>query len=156
MGDTRRFNLFADVVKRNIPTHLHIADIAGGKGYLQLALNERGYNNVTTIDKTRSPIHKLHQIYKFFHYSTEEKFEAIVGMHPDQSTDHIILYAGKNRIPAIVCPCCVMPDATTYFGDHSYPSWIKHLKKIAAQNKLQVTETQLPMNGKNAVLICRP
>ena len=42
MGDPRRFSLFADVIAANFPSNLPVADVAGGKGYLQVALRQRG------------------------------------------------------------------------------------------------------------------
>ncbi len=41
MGDSRRFNVFANFIKENFPKCNKIADIAGDKGYLQTALRNQ-------------------------------------------------------------------------------------------------------------------
>ena len=37
-------------------------------------------------------------------------FDAIVGLHPDQATDHIIKVGLRLSIPWAVVPCCVFPN----------------------------------------------
>ena len=51
MGDSRRFDLMAKLIEKHIPKGFTIGDIASGKGYLQAALRQRGYRNITSWDK---------------------------------------------------------------------------------------------------------
>lgn len=154
MGDRRRFNLFAKLVEKHISKNDLIADVAGGKGYLQAALSQLGYKNIVSIDKRKKYAKgRKNYRYGYFAWNTSEKFDAIIGMHPDEATDHIILYAAKHKVKAIVCPCCVKPSAQTYWGQHSYNNWMQHLKNLAQINGLNVQECRLPMDGKNQVLI---
>jgi hypothetical protein len=124
---------------------------------LQAALRQRGFEKITSWDKRkRNAKNRRGYHYGYFNWQTEQEYDAVVAMHPDEATDHAILYAGKNRVPAIVCPCCTKPDATVYWGEHSYGAWLKYLKKLAVENNLEVTETVLPMVGRNVVYILRP
>lgn len=154
MGDTRRFDLFADFIKSNFPNCNKVADIAGGKGYLQIALKERGFN-VTTFDKRKYKANKINYQYRYFDSTVKENFDLMVGMHPDEATDIIIVEAAKRSIPFAIVPCCIMPNAIPYWGQHSYKQWIEHLKKSAQKLGYQVYEKQLKMNGCNLVLYGR-
>lgn len=157
MGDKRRFDLMAKLIAEHIPTTASIVDVAGGKGYLKAALYEHGYKNVTTIDK-RNKNSKGRNGYKwgYFHFESSDHYDAVVAMHPDEGTDHAILYAGRNNVPCIVCPCCVKPSAVFYRGSHKYTDWVTHLKKLGTDNGLVVEERNLRMTGKRLVLIFKP
>jgi hypothetical protein len=158
MGDERRFDLFAKLIAKHIPTSYQIADVASGKGNLQAALRQLGYKKVISWDKQRrnaSPRSNYH--YDYFNYNNAPRdYDAVVAMHPDEATDHAIMYAAKHKVPAIVCPCCVKPSAVVYWGDNNEHRWIAHLKQLAEKNGLEVTETMLKMSGRNRVLICKP
>lgn len=163
MGDSKRFNLFADIVHEHVNSEAKVADIAGGKGYLQIALRERGFNKVETWDKRtrnkKSQIRKsaINQRYSYFEYDrVEDKYEAVVAMHPDEGTDHSILFAAKHRIQAIICPCCVKPSATMFWESHKYGLWKEHLINLGRKNNMEVIERKLKMNGRNDVLIFKP
>lgn len=159
MGDSRRFDLFAAVIQRNFPAFRYkaVADIAGGKGFLQLALRQRGYN-VTTFDKRsgyKKKSRKFRYQYRYFDSKIKQPFDLLVGMHPDEATDVIIEEAAKRKIPFVICPCCVKPTTTVFFGQHSFSRWVKHLEAYAVKLGFSVTKTKLRMNGKNLVLIGR-
>lgn len=164
MGDSRRFRLFADLIHHHFSPDMKIADIASGKGKLQGALHQLGYEKVISWDKRqRNASGRENYHYGYLDWETSPGgYDAIVAMHPDQATDHCIFYAAKHRIPAIVCPCCVRPSATYYSGPNysgpraKYFSWIHHLVKIAKTNGMSVVEISLKMDGANRVLICKP
>lgn len=157
MGDSRRFDLFAKLINKHIPKTAKIVDVAGGKGYLQAALRQLGYTDITSWDKRHKyAANRKGYRYGYFNWQAKEKYDAVVAMHPDEGTDHAILYAGKNRVPAIVCPCCIKPDATVFNGDHNFKTWCKHLEKLASKNGLEVIWTRLKMQGRSDVLIIRP
>ena len=162
MGDSKRFDLFAKLIQRNFPPSRYhkIADIAGGKGYLQPALRPMGYD-VTTYDKPRSK-HSKRNIpnrfqynYQLFTDKIKTDFDILVGMHPDEATDIIIVQAAKRKIPFVVCPCCVKPEAVVYWGKHTYHLWCNHLERLARKLQFDIRWLLLPMNGKNKVLIGR-
>ena len=162
MGDGRRFSFFADLIVRNFPEQeQQIADVAGGKGHLQLALLERGLHRVETWDKRpgnrRASRKLLSYRYQFFDYrSAPDKYDLVIGMHPDEGTDEIIAYAVRHRVPFAVCPCCILPSAKAYFGNHNYRKWCEHLTKLAERAGFNVNVTALPMRGRNTVIIGRP
>lgn len=158
MGDSRRFDLFAKMIRKQFPTKLYplVADVAGGKGYLQHALREHGYE-VTTFDKQNKTRKAGKMKYKrrYFNDKIEDKFNLIVGMHPDEATDVIIVEAAKREIPFLVCPCCVKPNVVLYWGKHSYKNWCAHLEKLANRLGFRTQWLMLRMNGKSKVLLGR-
>jgi len=158
MGDSRRFDLFGALVAGNLEPGMHIADIAAGKGYLRANLYQRGFHNVTSWDKRRGCARgRPGYRYGYFDHRSAPSYDAVVAMHPDGGTDEAIVYAGERRVPAIVCPCCVVPSAATYWGSHgSYEEWMRHLSALALKLRLSVTDVNLPMVGRNRVLILRP
>lgn len=155
MGDTRRFHLFADLISTQWPdTHLRIADVAAGKGKLKGELYRRGYGRVTAWDRR----HKLAkrrpgQVYQLFNHKTAPRdYQLIVGMHPDQATDEIILYAARHRVPFIVCPCCILPSSAEYHGPQIFDRWFRHLIDLARGQHFRTEEFKLAMDGRNMVL----
>jgi hypothetical protein len=159
MGDIRRFDRFANLVLSLYPYRdLSIADVASGKGYLSMDLNQLGYNNISLFD-TRARIAKYNRLrikysQRLFTYTCKERFDIIIGMHPDEATDHIILYAVRNRIPFIVCPCCVKPSASQFNQNYKFWNWVAHLENLA--KGFTIKKQLLPIGGKNLVLIGTP
>lgn len=159
MGDSHRFDLFGKLIAENLDPEISIADVAGGKGYLQASLRQRGFKKIETWDKRLATARKVHRNgYRFgyFDYKTAPKYDAVVAMHPDEGTDHCIMYAGLHRVPAIICPCCVKPSAVQFWETRKYNAWLDHLIKLAEQQNLTIQQKRLSMNGRNDVLILRP
>lgn len=154
MGDSRRFEVFANFIKANFPNCRQVADVAGGKGYLQTALRDLGFN-VITFDKRkgrRNRPGKFEFQYRYFDSTVKNDFDLLVGMHPDEATDVIIREAAKRRVPFAIVPCCIMPTAYIYYGQHKYSQWVEHLKNVAKRLGYQVYDTQLKIQGKNTVI----
>lgn len=161
MGDSRRFDLFAELIARNFPQarEFPVADVAAGKGHLRAALWERGFRRVTCWDRQ----HKMAkarpgQRFQLFDYRhAPPDYVLAVGMHPDEASDHVVLWAARHRRPFILCPCCIKPSASTYWGSRSsHRSWNDHLARLAVSAGMTVTETCLQMKGRNVVMIGRP
>ena len=160
MGDSHRFHLFADLVAERFPDRrLAIADVAAGKGKLKGELYRRGYGRVTAWDRR----HKLAkrrpgQVYQLFDYRNAPRdYRLVIGMHPDEATDHIILYAIKHRVPFVVCPCCALPSASAYVGGKGdFNPWLRHLIEVARAGRMKVETLELPMAGRNTALIGSP
>lgn len=157
MGDSRRFDLFGALIARNLDPAMHVADVAAGKGYLQASLRERGFRNVESWDRRRR-MAKARPMYRYgyFDHRSAPDYDAVVAMHPDEATDHAILYAGDRRVPAIICPCCAKPSAAAYWGANCFRAWMDHLVALARREQLHVTLAELRMVGRNQVLILRP
>jgi hypothetical protein len=156
MGDSLRFKVFANYIKINFPKVKSIADIAGGKGALQIELKKLGYT-VTTYDKRHTRISRnLSYKYAYFDNRVKDHYDLLVGMHPDEATDVIVTEAIKRNIPFCVVPCCVIPHAIKCNKNISYYSWINHLKQVVESSKYKVIEYELPIKGKNIVLSGRP
>lgn len=154
MGDPRRFDAFAKLVVRHVPLAASVADVAGGRGYLQAALRQLGYRSVVSWDKRkRYASGRAGYRYGWFDYEKAPRYDAVVAMHPDEATDQVVLYATKHRIPALVCPCCVKPQAVPYWGDHNYRDWCSHLTKLATNAGAHVQWTELPIVGRSAVMM---
>lgn len=156
MGDIRRFDLFANLISKHIPKSCNIADISGGKGYLQLALKEHGYKNITSFDKRYNRIKNSNYKYGYFDYSKYHEFSGIVAMHPDEGTDHAVMYCIKNKCVGLICPCCVKPHATHLLLHHNFNNWKKHLTQLVEKAGMEAIWTKLKMTGKNEVLIIKP
>lgn len=158
MGDTKRFRLFAEAVEHHFPErNAQIADVASGKGQLQAALRQTGYRSIVSWDKRPRNAKTRHGYhYGLFDYrSAPRDYELVIGMHPDEGTDHIIQYACKHRTPFIVCPCCVKPSASK-FQDIGYEGWMRHLIGLAEAGRMAVEVLALPMEGRKDVIIGRP
>jgi hypothetical protein len=152
MGDNRRFDLFASFVANKMKKDVKIADVAAGQGYLQMALREKGFKEVVSFDKRHKHCGGTRR-YQWFDYRTPEKFGAVVAMHPDEGTDHAVMYAVTHNVPAFICPCCVKPDAVTYWQSScDFHAWCKHLEKLATSHKREVTWHQLKMQGRRDVM----
>jgi hypothetical protein len=155
MGDSKRFDLFAEYIARNFPVskYKRVADIAGGQGYLQQALRKLSYD-VTTFDKRHKHVksNKIQYKFKYFDSSIKDDYDLLVGMHPDEATDIIIAEAIKRNIPFVVVPCCIKPTVTTFKGQQDYKAWVNHLKFFAMRQGYHVEEYQLKMAGKNILL----
>ena len=158
MSDSRRFREFARVISQNIPLDANIADVAGGKGYLQSALRQLGYQRVTSWDKRKKyAANRRGYHYGLFNFKDMHEYDAVVAMHPDDGTDHAVIYAGKHRVPAIICPCCVKPSAVPYQDYNSgYGGWLKHLHHLAEEQGMKVTWIKIDIDGRNDVMILFP
>ena len=160
MGDNRRFDLFAKVVAKNFPPKnvSAVADIAGGKGQLQIFLRRLGYHQVVTFDN-RKKEHRLKGVMfqrQFFGQQVNSQFDLLLGLHPDEATDVIIVEAARRRVPFVVCPCCVLPTASRFDRQPLYRFWLEHLVSLAQRHSFNVLQTALPMAGKSNVIIGRP
>lgn len=158
MGDNRRFSLFASMIAVQFPAdkYRRVADVAGGKGYLQVALQEHGYT-VTTFDRRnrRAVRYGPNYQYRYFGPGVRDEFDLLVGLHPDEATDVIIVEAARRRLPFAVCPCCVMPNQIAFWEHANYKNWIAHLTREATRRGFTVDELQLRMSGRSRVLIGR-
>lgn len=155
MGDPRRFDTFARLISSVLLPDMRIADVAGGKGYLQAALRERGFSDVVTWDRRRSRCAARTMRFDWFTHDTRERYDAVVAMHPDEGTDHALLYAIKHRIPAIICPCCVKPSALEYWDRYTFRPWCRHLESYALNHGCSIEWTRLGISGRNDVMIIR-
>jgi len=159
MGDSHRFDLFGKLIAEKFDNGMSIADVAGGKGYLQASLRQLGFSKIETWDKRLATARKVHRNgYRFgyFEYKTAPKYDAVVAMHPDEGTDHCILYAGLHRVPVIICPCCVKPSAVQFWGNRKYNAWMEHLIELSKSQGLKIEQFKLKMNGRNDVLLLTP
>lgn len=160
MGDPKRFSRFAELIEKAHPIRdVRIADVAGGKGHLQAALRGLGYEDIVSFDK-RPRMAKQHRQryyrYEWFSFNRHRKeFGLVAAMHPDQGTDHSVLYAVNNRVPFVVCPCCILPSATSFWHRKDFGQWVKHLEVLAAETH-DVRRVELPISGKNLCLVGTP
>lgn len=154
VGDARRFDQLAQYIRRNFSRDYRIADVAGGKGYLNLALTELGYQTVT-FDKRHHKVRNVQYRHRFFTSTVEEEFHLLVGMHPDEATDVIITEAARRQIPFCLVPCCVKPTAVVYHGNHKYHAWMQHLLRLSRHLGFRTETYQLHMNGKNLAILGR-
>lgn len=127
----KRHDLFADWLirmygKEFLSSGSGILDVAGGKGELSYALLERGIPSTVLDpdprleDRQQSSIpvlaHALHDdgLHLLQEAAPREQdllrnCSMIVGMHPDQATEPIVLLSRHLKVPFALLPCCVMP-----------------------------------------------
>ncbi len=118
----------------------------------------RGFRSIVSWDRRTKRYTGPRRNYRYvlFDYrSAPRDYDAIVGMHPDGATDHIVAYAVKHRKPFVVCPCCVVPSATK-LEDIGYDGWMRHLTGMALDAMFKVETMVLPMMGRNLVLVGTP
>lgn len=155
MGDRGRFNAVANFVLRHFPDCRRIADVAGGQGYLALALANAG-KRVSVIDPRRTNLAKadrrriarsgrdLFERHESpFDASRAADYDLIVGLHPDGATAEIAR-ASLER-PVVVVPCCNYWPGVT--GDPA-----EALREFWIEQGISWNEERLPMTGKNLVL----
>ena len=156
MGDSRRFDKFAEKIAENLDRRdLSIADVAGGKGVLRLALAERGFKDVETWDKRHKHIAGK-QRFAYFDWKTAPEYDAVACLHGDEGTDHSILYAAKHGIKAFVCPCCAKGSAVSYWQANSYKHWVKHLLDLADSKGLKYKHESMKFNGRDDFFLFEP
>lgn len=155
MGDKRRFDLFAKLIRKQFDPkqYRRVADVASGKGHLQISLRQHGFHKVVSFDnRWKGPrTGRRHYRHTFFDAGVRERFDLLVGMHPDGATDVIIDQAARYETPFVVCPCCAIPNAHLFSGPRS--EWVCHLMKLAERLGFSVQEFALRMNGANRVLV---
>lgn len=160
MGDPRRFDLFARFIANLIPPasrgSLRVADVASGKGTLSFALREHGFARITPFEpspRRGGQVRRLGIVVRDFRPADAADFDLIVGMHPDAATDCILSGAALYRRIAVVSPCCVRPNAWTYWGSKtSHKQWHEHLLRRSAEAGMRLNVGQLRMNGANTVM----
>lgn len=147
MADVRRFDLFAKLVTERFAAP-RIWDIAGGQGRLNAALTALG-REVTTFDNRWKRLPNLRYEERFLTMDEPCRCDLLVGMHPDDATRIAIEYAALHRIPVAVVPCC--SDNTM-----SYKPWVRYLAELAEEGGLRVELIDLPMTGRNRVVLGVP
>lgn len=157
MGDSRRFDLFGEFLSKHFPHDVNIADVAGGKGYLRLAMREHGFvdGRIDTYDPMRRKnmvILKKNErhIQDLFDLNKSNNYQLVVGMHPDEASDVIV--QSKSEYFAIV-PCCIRPGIEAYFDKHKTENWLNHLERLANKSGFRKVErAYLKFHGMNTVL----
>lgn len=169
MGDPRRFREFARLIAHHVPARdAHVVDVAGGRGGLRAALGAEGFRRVTTYDPRQydgrdkprparvrncAPGH-THFLKLFDYRQVPGHYGLVVAMHPDEGTDHAILYAARHNVPALVCPCCIKPSAVEYRGERTKAQWCQHLARLAPGMRHQWF--RLDIEGDARVLVILP
>lgn len=161
MGDKNRFKIFSELIAGRFDRQNKIADIAGGKGYLQIELRKNGFQDVATYDLQLNT--KRREVIEYHCYLFEEKmaanYDVLVGLHPDKATDLIISSAAKNKKSFAVIPCCVMANIIPFVRGKKIPHkskfelWDEHLIQYAQKLNFKVEVQKLPFSGRNTAII---
>lgn len=155
-------------------------DVAGGKGQLTVELSKHGVLS-TVVDpmiRSKRSLKRLHQSRRSFpdgingvpHFlatyfgqdaeSTElvDKYDCLVGLHPDESTEDILEMALQNHKIVAIVPCCVFPslfpNRTLRNGKpvRTYEEFISFL----LEKDPRLCMATLPFDGKNQVIYLPP
>ena len=144
MGDTKRFRLLAEFIERNYPNIDTVLDVAGGSnGYLASELRKRDYT-VRTIDPCSRDIADFFTLDKLRDLEKEQKqkFDLIVGVHPDGATREICRAAKTHDI--VIVPCCNM-------WTEKEPNIYRLIQNYLRTNRIEYALLMLPMRGRNIV-----
>jgi hypothetical protein len=130
-----------------------LADIAGGTGELSLWLQRVGYEPTLydlrrklKLGRARKLTYIVNDVSRL-HFKPRQ-YDAIVGMHPDGATWHVLRLAEESKCPFAVIPCCVYPPQGKVVGG----DWMEWLSQEAESMGFDVRVDQLHMDGKNLVL----
>jgi len=147
MADKRRFELFARFLAARFPGARRVFDIAGGMGKLNEELTALD-REVVTFDSRHKRL-KVRFVERHFGLDEPCECDLVVGMHPDGATRIIVEYAARHGVPFAVVPCC---------SDNgmSYRPWMRHLVELACERGMGVEEVELPMAGRNRVIVGVP
>ena len=163
MGDKNRFKAFADFLLPKISKNARIADIAGGKGWLQAELRLRGFQNVCTFDRyldtrrTKNGVSWYCQ--SFFETDFAKDFDVLLGLHPDGATDTIIFSAAKYEKKFCLVPCCLTQNQIPFLrprkikGIDAFDIWCEHLISSAHVLGMQTKVDFLPISGRNKIIM---
>lgn len=154
MGDPRRFNLLADFVAARISTESKLADVAAGKGYLSLALQQRGFKKITAFEPNprQTGIKNLPLRAEYFSLEKAKPYGCLVAMHPDAATEEVICGAARYQCKMFIVPCCAISSRTEHWTSNQWKAWIDHLLRLCHKHALRVERTTLPMTGRNQLL----
>jgi len=158
MGDVFRNKKFGKFICEKYPKEMHpsVFVVADGNFELSKILNTYGYDVTAFEPKPRRKNMSIRfkrevKIRRMFFERSMKMPEPhlIVGMHPDEATVEILLYAAQRKIPYAVVPCCVKGDRRYTATVKNYKHWLDVLKRIVQET---VGEHKLNINGKNIIL----
>lgn len=143
MGDSNRFQVMANFIKRNFRP-CRIADVAGGEGQLTKILNSMGFNSIV-IDprKIKNNVPHIRSCYK---NNMDDDFDLIIGLHPDEATE-TICHSSK---PFIIVPCC---DHWQGIEKHGASNLYITIERFFHKHKIKYQIIYLPITGKNIAYI---
>ena len=150
MSDLKTARMFAKFIDQRFPKQ-PVADVAGGNGFVQQALRELEWDDVTTYDLKPRP-NKNNRNLKMVKGKLPEqpKQTLIIGMHPDGATLEILNIATENDLSFVICPCCaIMPNGDKFKGG----DWRKFLRSKAIQKSKKTVQTHtMKFKGKNYII----
>jgi hypothetical protein len=153
MGDSKRFQILAEFIRRNYPGKERVLDVAGGQGNLSIELVKRGYE-CEIIDPRKSipsreekeicrrigrSIPRIRRLYEVGH---SIGFDLIVGLHPDGATREICRTTKIKDI--VLVPCC-------NYWKPGLGNVEQFIENYLRSEKTRFNLTALPMGGRNSV-----
>lgn len=162
VNDRRRFRAFACFIHKMYPQVRTVADVAGGRGNVSYFLRDLGYDATVIDDRvTRLPswmhremrkesvkqgrLMEIPRIVKRVQDVDLRPFDLIVGLHPDEATEHVVREALEHGKDFAIVPCCVFPSDGI---KRSKEDWCTYLMSLSAD----IITTSLPIEGSNRVL----
>jgi hypothetical protein len=151
--DMRRFQMVADFIATTYGDTIHtIADVAGGEGMLTKILSTQYHYAVHVIDPQRNAIDGVESIHADFQPHMAEKYDLVVGLHPDEATKAIV-EAALIR-PTLLIPCCNYWDETKILEGVDL---VEEIERYYQDHSIQCMRHTLPFaKVKNIALTTRP
>lgn len=175
VSKARRAHVFASflVERFALAEESLVLDVAGGRGDLCFELSALRGVPCVSVDPRGRKLSKRQRVFlkkqsdrdgdeqwgshirnlfdaDFFAGSREDlkgRVSIIVGLHPDEATEHIVDCALKEQMPFAIVPCCVFPIAG---GSMSFKDWCDYLQAKDGR----IRRDYLDCQGKNLVLYC--
>ena len=162
VNDRMRFRVFAEFIRETYPRGAKVADVAGSRGSLSWHLRELGFHpTIVDVRDSRHPrwVHRalrkdsrdlgrlvrIPRIVAKVQNMDLSGFDLIVGLHPDEATEHIVRAALACGKDFAVVPCCVFPlDGLK----RSKEGWRAYLASLSPD----IRTAEIPIDGSNIVL----
>lgn len=155
MADNQRNRIFASFLGKQFSDPPdNILDVACGDGRLTVNLAEIfPFATVTGIDpKPRGNRRRVKVLRgKFPDRIKAQRYDLIVGMHPDEATWPIVETCCKHKISFAVVPCCLLHVPKSFPGGNLH-NWVLYIANYVNSMGMKSQHTELPMRGANQIV----
>jgi hypothetical protein len=152
-GDPTRFQILAEFIASNYKGKIdRIADVAGGQGMLSRILSKKYNFECEVIDPRGNTIIGVESITEKYKADMADYYDLIVGLHPDEALQEVILSALIR--PVLVIPCCNFWDKSQKLGREAL---LIEIEQFYDEHNIKYQRIEFDFEGpKNIGLISNP